>query len=54
MSQVVSRDMALAAVNAYEAIKRPSLKCHIDEVGKTLYGINSDMFVIPKNDGCTQ
>jgi hypothetical protein len=30
------------------------LKHHIDEFGKTLYGTNNDIFVIPENGDCQQ
>jgi hypothetical protein len=41
-------------IQVYDAIKHPPLKDHIDEVEKTLYGTNSNMFVILENGGCPQ
>jgi len=41
-------------VKAYEAIKHPPLKRHIDEFGKTLYAIDSGVFSMPENGNCPQ
>jgi len=52
--QAGSRDIALIAVRACKAIKHSPLKRHIDEVGKILYGTDTDMFAIPENGDCPE
>jgi hypothetical protein len=44
--------MALAAIKAYDGINRHPLKRHINEVGKILYGTDTDRFAIPENGDC--